>query len=811
MIDALARDVAYGWRSLAARPGFTIAAVLTLALGIGASTAIFAVADRVLLHPIDLPGVDRMIAIREVSPERPEPFGLSGPAFQQIAASTDLFEDTAAFQSSQLALIRENAPELVWGFEVTPNFFTWLHARASLGRTFTADDVTTAERRPVILSHGFWQRRFGGDPSIVGRTIALSNEPFAPAPGTLLTASDVVGVMPPGFQFPQSTGGSGDFWKAVDLAADKYTRPWDRSVRNWTALATLKPGVTIDQARTALGAIGARNAAEFPQTSKQWTFHAAPLTHLFSSADVRVSLVSLGVAIGAVLLLACANVANLLLTRSESRRREFAIRTAIGAGRGRLIRQLLVESALLSAIGAVVGGVAAFWGVDILAARLPQALPRLEPIGLDWRALAFATGLAGIAAMCFGLIPAWQASRRRTIETLKPLGLSPSRDGRAFRHGLVFSQVALSVLVLFGASLLLQSVTRFLSVNPGYDPQGLVTFMVTHFNIDTPQRVAKLTAMTDAFRGMPGAQSVVVSARGASGSIVAQGRTTPLGVDHMLVGTIDQDFFDTYRIPLMYGRGFDAADAAVRSAGVIVNGTLARALWPNTEAVGQVFTSAQARVPARFEVIGVVGDVIHNPERAPRPAFYEPYERVTTPTMYSLYTIRARTDASSLVPDVRTQLWQLDRLTIPPEMILPENSFRAMVAPRESLLELLGFFAIVATVLTAIGIYGVVAQMVGSRTREIGLRLALGAQRAHVFRLIVGQGGRVIGAGIVTGLIAAPLAGRYLGSKLFGVTPGDAATLIAVGTILGLVGVSACAWPARRAMHVDPSISLRAD
>ncbi len=521
-------------------------------------------------------------------------------------------------------------------------------------------------------------------------------------------------------------------------------------------------------------------------------------------------MVSLVVAVAVVLLLACANVANLLLTRADQRRREFAIRTAIGANSGRLVRQLLAESVLLAVLGGAVGWLAALWGTGLLAAQLPPELPHLRPIGLDARAFGFTLLLAVVTGALVGLVPAWQASRPRTIDTLKSLTLSPGRERRLFRHGLVLSQLALSMLVLFAAGLLLQSVSRLLAVPPGYNPRNLVMFMVTHFNISAEARVAKLGPMTDAFRALPGVDAIALGGRGSVGTIAVPGQTAPRTVDHRLVGTERLDFFATYRIPLLRGRGFDSQDAVPGSRGVIVNETMAREVWPGAEALGQVFASAN-KATLQFEVIGVVGDVVEDPERAPGPRFYEPYERVTTQTMTSLYTLRARSDVTALIPAVRATLWQLDRATIPPEMMLIENSFRAMAAPRRTLLGLLAFFALAAALLTAIGIYGVVAQSVASRTREIGLRLALGAQRADVFRLIVGQGGRVILMGVGAGLVAAPLAGRYLQSKLFGVGAADAATLAGVAGLLVLVGFVACGLPARRAMKVDPSVSLRSD
>jgi putative ABC transport system permease protein len=808
-IESVWQDVNFAIRGLRRTPGFTTATLLTLALGLGANTAIFSVADRVLLHPLPLPDAHRLFAVRERNPQRPYTPGLSGPAYQQIASLTSLIGEIAAFQSSQLALMEAGSPELIWGHDVTPGFFTWLRARPLLGRTFTAADARADGPRLVILSYEFWQRRFHGDPKIIGRPIHLSNETFAPAPGTLRTSSTVIGVMPEGFAFPQDRSGQPrGFWKPVDLDARAFTQPWDRQLRNWTALVRLRPGVDPASFGAALDTLAARNRLDFSKFAAGWSFDAQPLAQLFSSTDFRVTVVSLALAVSIVLVLACANVANLLMTRAERRRQEFAIRTAIGAGQGRLLRQLLIESLLLAVAGGIVGWIAAIWGTGILAARLPAELPRLGPIGLDAKAFGVTLFLAVTTGVIFGLVPAWQASRPRLGEALKAFALLTGRERRLFRYGLVFSQVALSVVVLVAAGLLLRSVSTFLSVSPGYDPRNLATLMVTHFNASSAERTTKLNRITEAFRALPDVQSLAVFTSMRTADIVMPGRAGSSSVGRTVVSTEPQDFFATYRIPLILGRGFDRRDTAPGSPTVIVNNAMAREMWPNTEAVGQVFADAKSP-DRRFEVVGVVGDVIHNPERPPEPRFYEPYERVGTPTMDSFYTLRSRSAVVNLIPAIRATLWKLEPLTIPPEIGLLEDSYQSLVAPRQTLLQLLGFFAITAVLLTSVGIYGVISQSVASRTREIGLRLALGAQKRQVFGLIVGQGGRIVALGIATGLLAAPLVGGYLESKLFGVGATDLATFAMVAGVMGIVGLLACGLSARRAMHVDPSVNLK--
>lgn len=791
-------DVRFAGRILRQRPGLTLAAILTLALGIGANTALFTVVNRVFFHPVPLADADRLFTLRETGGQQGQSPGVSGPVYQQLVGYTDLFEEVAAVQMSQLTLVREGSPELIWGYEVTPGFFSWLRVEPLLGRTFQADEGAQGRRDVVVLDYGFWQRQFGGDPGIVGRSIPLSNEMSVPGPGNLMTVATVIGVMPKGFQFPNWGTNKCNYWKPMDLAGHTFEKPWDRMVRNWTALVRVRVGVRQEQVEAALAALASRNAAEFPKFATQWTFQLRSLNQFFSTADLKVTMISLGAAVLVVLLLACANIANLLLARTESRHREFAIRAAVGAGRGRLIRQLLVESALLSGLGGLAGFVTAIWGLQALVARLPAGLPQFQPIVLDEWAFGFATVLAVATGLLFGLVPAWRGSRQ-----------TPAPRRALFQRALVVTQVALSLPLLFGAGLMLQSVTRFLTVRPGYDPTNLLTFMVTHPNATAEERTLKLSAMTDAFRALPGVVSVSTSTGGGSGLVGVPGSSNRVAAGSQYIGVDGFDFFQTWRIPLVRGRAFRPDDLSQGSGGVIVNETMARTLWPGEEATGKFFNVLNTP-SQRYEVIGVVGDVVENPERPPEARYYAPYER-SERSMFTLFTLRTASDPTAVIPDVRRALWRLDRLTFPPEMMLPEHSFDAMVLPRRTFLQLLGFFALVAVALAAVGIYGVTAHIAGVRTREMGVRLALGARPGQVRALVLRQGLRPVLFGLGAALLAAWWLTRLLESQLFGVTPHDPWT-IAVGMITFLIiGTLACWIPARRASIVDPASVLRSE
>ena len=535
------------------------------------------------------------------------------------------------------------------------------------------------------------------------------------------------------------------------------------------------------------------------------------MSSLFSTIDFRLTVGSLAVAVAVVLLLVCANIANLLVARAENRHREFAIRAAVGAHRGRLIRQLITESVCVAMLGATVGSLMAAWSLRILCVYLPAGLPRLREVSLDGRALGFGFLLAVVSSVLFGLAPAWRLARTTPAGILRDSGYAytTGRERWFFQRGLIAGQIALSLFLLVGAGLMVRSVSRFLEVEPGYDPKGLLMFMVTHVNEQPAATSARLNRLREAFDALPGVTDVSISTHGGVDKLTVPGRDGDLRTGHLLVSVRDADYFRTWRIALRQGRSFTAEDAAPGLESVLINEVLAGAIGPGESVLGRVFQPANRS--RSYRVVGVVGNTIENPEEGAQPYFYEPYERVNHPTMYSHVTLRTVAEPASLISAVRETLWDLDRGTIPPEMILPEGQFQALVQPRRTFLAVLGFFAMTGLALAAIGLYGVLAHLVAHRTREIGVRMALGATRTNVLAMALRQALGVVGAGISAGVMISLLATRFIQSKLFGVSATDPLTFLGMATLLAAVALLACYVPARRAARIDPMVALRCE
>ena len=445
--------------------------------------------------------------------------------------------------------------------------------------------------------------------------------------------------------------------------------------------------------------------------------------------------------------------------------------------------------------------------MQVLSIHLPPELPRLRTITFDGWAFGFAMLLAVATGILFGLVPAWRGSRTGTSGMLRDTGYgyTPSRERRLFQRGLIVAQIALTLVLLFSAGLMLKSVSRFLTVEPGYDPKNLLRFMVAHMNAGSAERDAKLSQLREAFEGLPGVLSVTVSTHGSSTNLEVAGQDAPFPVQHTLVSVQGTNYFGTWRIPLKRGRTFRRSDTT--GSAVVINESLARMFQTEEELVGHWFQAANG--PERYEVIGVVGDVVNDPERGPVPCYYEPYERAGGRRGYSLFTLRTAIDPETLIPAVRKTLWQIDRTTIPPEMLLPEGTFAALVQPRRTFLRFLGFFAVVGLALAAIGVYGVLAHLVACRTHEIGVRIALGATKASVLVMALRQGVLLIAAGLAVGALGSFVATRLIQSKLFGVGATDPLTFISVCVLLTSVGLIACYIPARRAATIDPMVALR--
>jgi len=806
-MQTLYHDICSGIRMLRRNPGFAIAAVLCLGLGIGAATATFTVVDRVVLDPLPARDAYRLVEVREVNPALNRIQRVSAPLFLELWEQKDVFEDLVAFNYESVPFFGEEFPERLDGFEVTPNFFNYLGVQPLLGRTFLPDEGQPGNKRVVVISHGFWQRRFGCDPNLVGKTLVFGS-------ANLLKPEDrhphtVIGIMPPNFQFPRK-----DFVFCIPQAftreyANQYPARW---MRNWSTVARLKPNVSLQQAQVVLDAMAQRLAGDYPKTNKDWQIDIRPLRNMFTSKNAQQTLFGLMGAIIFVLLIACANVANLLLARSQSRQKEIAIRMALGAGRFRLVRLLLTEAILLALLAGGLGLLLTYWGIDVLTALVPPPIPRLQQIRVDIGVLAATVLISVLTGVVFGLVPAWQSFNPQFSEALKE-GQRTVNFGFGHLHVrnlLVGSEIALALVLLIGSGLLIQSVIRLLRVDTGFDPRNLIGLQVeapqTGYE-EFGQREAFYRQLSERFRALPGVQSVGVCRPQGYSDYEMEGQTAPIQIARTYCGVGDIDYFRAMRIPLLKGRLLTEADADASPANILVNETLARLLWPGGEAIGQRFRRTNGSEPC--EVVGVVGDVVDDPERGPLAQYYEPYERQGSRTMHSIFALRAATDPATLIPAVRKTLWQLDRTTIPPEMMLPEGKFAALVQPRRTFVRFLGFFAVVGLALAVIGIYGVLAHLVASRTHEIGVRMALGATKGDVLAMTLRQGALLIAAGLSVGSLASFVATRLIQSKLFGISAADTRTLIAVCLLVTLAGLAACYIPARRATKVDPMAALR--
>jgi putative ABC transport system permease protein len=810
------QDLRYGLRLLAKSPGFTIVAVLTLALGIGANTAIFSVVNAVILRPLPFAAPDRLVAVWVTSLRSGATRGPSDyPDFADWRAQNHVFEHMAAFHTADFTLTGTDEPAHVFGAVVSADLFPLLGEQAKLGRTFRPeeDEKITDGARPVILSHGLWERRFGSDPNVLGRAISLDSQPYA-----------VVGVMPAGFQYPIQA-------KAIELWApmtlDSITTDGSqpltaqRGAHYLGVIARLKPGVSLAQAQAELAALAGALQQQFPDTNKYHNATAQPeLDRLVG--DVRPALLVLFGAVGCVLLIACVNVANLLLARATTRQKEIAVRTALGAGRGRVLRQLLTESLLLALSGGALGLLLATWGTELLLALSPENIPRLADVHVDGRVLAFTALAALLTGVIFGLLPGLHATRPDLVESLKESGRGTT-DGlrrNRLRSALVVAEVALALVPLVGAGLLIRSFLLLQRVNPGLDPHNVLTVNLglPDARYTTSQQAAFFAQLLPRLRALPGVRS-------ASGVY-----PLPLSNDQIQVTfEIDgrafakseepatnyqaaaPDYFKTLRIPLLAGRDFTVADDEKAPPVIIVNESFAKQFFPHENALGKRIKPGLSTTPGAEvmrEIVGVVGDVKHRGLNVPSgPQVYEPEAQMP----FDQLTLVLRTDGDprGLIGAVRDEARLLDKdLPVFDVKTLEEYLSVSVAQPRFNTL-LLAVFAGVALILAAVGLYGVMSYSVAQRTHEMGIRIALGAQQRDVVRLIAGQAFRLTLIGLAFGLASAWTATRWLSGLLFGVPPTDPLTFAVVAVLLCFVALAACYVPARRAMQVDPIIALR--
>jgi putative ABC transport system permease protein len=799
------RDLRHGARLLVRAPGFSIVAVCALAIGIGANTAIFSVVYTLLLKPLPYQDPDRLVVVWEHNIPRDRKNNVVSPGnFIHWREMQQSFDDLSAVgMTLNVTLTGVGEPEEIEMQLVSASFFPLLGVRPALGRVFTAEE-DRPNSRVVVISDRIWKRRFDGDPSILSRSVTIGG-----------IAYSVVGVMPPGFTYLDRKA---EMWFPVGFSAEART-PRGRWL---TVLGKMKPGVSVETAQADMTRVHAELTRMFPQFNTGWTARVVPLRQQLTG-EVRPALFILSGAVGLVLLIACANVANLLLARATSRQRELAVRAALGAGRGRLIRQLIAESLILSGASALIGLLLAWWGVGLLRAVVAERLPiqRLENVAIDGPVLAFTIAATLLCGILFGLVPALTAAAGALVPALKEGGRSGSAArGNRTRRVFVVIEVALALVLLTGAGLLVRSFVKLLDVNAGFDPSRIVTMTVSLPGSrygEASQRIQFFQRLFDRLEALPGVEAaggtsfLPLVGLGAATSYEVVGQPNPpRGQDHVAdVRVVANDYFKAMAIPLIRGRLFDESDKGDLTNRVIVNETMARKHWPGEDPLGK-----KVRInwndTRDDEIIGVVGDVRHQGlDSEPRAMTYWPHARF--PYNGMTITIRTAGDASSVIRAATTAVRAQDPNLAVADVRTMDDVVSSSVAEKRLLVQVIGLFAIVALVLAAVGIYGVIAYMVTQRTQEIGIRMALGAQRGRVLRMIVGEAMALTAIGVAVGIAGALTLTRLMQDLLFHVAPRDPLTLATVTAALVLVAFAASYLPGRRATRVDPVIALRAE
>ena len=808
-METLLQDIRYGWRMMAKSPGFTIVAVLTLAIGIGANTAIFSVINAATFHALPYRDPERLVHLWETRPEHEfAQMEASHPNLLEWQASNHVFSGLAGYTGMNFSLTGRGTPERIYGARVTSNFFDVLGVTPAIGRVFRPDEDRSGGERIALLSYGLWESHFGGDPQIVGQILTLNGETYT-----------VVGILPREFQFAKR--GQAQVWLPLNPNPGEAAR---RSFHWVNVIGRLRPDVTLAQAQAEMTRLAQRLAAEYPDTNTGGGVRVVPL-HEEIVGPVQPVLFALLGAVGLVLLIACVNVANLLLARAKTRQKEIAVRLALGATRWRLLRQVLTECAILSLFGGALGLVWARWGVNLILARIPAQvmtqMPYLRGLSLNLGVLEFTLAISLLTGIVFGLIPAMQASRLNLQDELKEGTRTAGGTAQhRLRNGLMVSEVALSLVLLAGAGLLMKSLARLLQVNSGFETQNLLATEISapaSRYSDQRRNEVFSSHLLDRVGSIPGVRgaglidTTPLRGGGTTGFTV-EGRPAPHPGQAPEANTRDvsPSYFSVMGIPLLRGRFFTEQDKSGSPLVLIINKTLADKLFPGQDAVGHRFVFTLDSHPTAAEIVGVVGD-----EKLGS------LDQRTTPVLYSssfqsndtnlTLVVRASADAASLTAAVRAEVANLD----PSVLVNSAITLRTIIEDsppvfmRRFPAMLVGVFAALAVLLSAIGIYGVLSCLVTQRTREIGVRMALGAQRGSILRLLLGEGMRLAALGIVIGLAVAVGAARLLAGLLFGVLPTDPSVLLAVTGLIALVAIVACSVPAHRATKVDPMVALR--
>jgi putative ABC transport system permease protein len=809
-MDTLLQDLRYAARSLSRTPGFALVAVLTLALGIGASTAIFTVVNAVLLRPLPFDHPERLVMLWERPPSG-DPRNVASPAnFTAWKAQARSVTDLAATYQMKMNLTGGGEPEELRAGVATDNFFRTLGVNAALGRVFTPGEAAGTGGDVVVLSHGLWTRRFGADRSVIGRTILLNDQPLR-----------VIGVLPARFSYLDARA---DVWAPTEFPAESRGR-------FLTVVGRLAPGATVDRARAEMAAVARRTEAEAPQFNTGWGVNPIPL-HEQSTGDVRPALMLMGGGVAFLLLIACANVANLLLGRSAGRRREVAVRFSLGATRGRVVRQMLVESLVMAGAAGVLGLALAWWGTGALVRLLPgEVLPRLAEVQVDGRVAAFAVACSVLTGVLFGIAPAVSASAVRLADALRDGGRA-STGGRSrvrARSALVAVELAMAMVLLVGATLLGRSFTRMLSVEPSFQPENAVTVRFTLPRAryaEAPAQRQFYRSLFDKVAQVPGVRAagtiwyLPMSGEKSATSFNVEGRPKPApgsepDADIRIVGG---EYFKAMGMPVRRGRVFAETDREDGPDVFVVNDALAKTYFNGEDPIGRRLAYEWGRVVNGKQeiyvlsgtIVGIVASVHEKgPVEAAAPAIYRWYRQ--EPAQRSNLVVRTAGDPAAVIPSLVAAVHAVDPQIAVADARTMEDVVGSTVARPRLSLTLFGSFAAMALLLASIGIYGVIAFSVAQRRGELGVRMALGAGRGDVVRMVVGQGMKIAGAGVAAGLVAALLLTRLMSSLLFGVRPTDPVALLAASAFLGGVALLATYLPARRAASADPIQALRAE
>ena len=806
-VETLLQDVRFGARLLTKKPGFSAVAVLTLALGIGANTAIFSVVEAILLRPLPFPRADRLVMVWEDVhlPQYQNDENTPAPGnFTDWKERNSVFSGIGAIGYRSWNLSGSGEPVRVEGEAFSAGVFSVLQTYPILGRAFTAAEDRPGAAPVAILGYGLWRSRFAGDPSAVGRAILLDGQEYS-----------VIGVMPKGFHFPDP----GDqLYVPLALTGEQAANHGSHFLR---VIARLKPGVTLSQAQSDLAVIAQRMTAEHPDTNTGVGVRLIDLREQRAGNLRRPLLVLSGVA-GLLLLMVCANLANLLLARASAREHELAVRAALGASRMRVVRQLVAESLLLAFVGGAVALVFALWGINALRALAP-ADQDLSAVAMNWVVCAFNLGVALVAGILFGLAPAWQSSRREAVNSLKEARSSVSAGSARLRRTFVVAEMALGVVVLTGAGLLLRSFLQLHEIPLGFQPESVLTMRVI---LRGPQyaglteRAAFYERVLQQMRALPGVQGaaaisflpLTLQGRTAGFSVEGQPPPAPGQLPFADFRSVSPGYFQTMRIPLLRGRDFSWRDAERAPLAAVVSDAMARAFWPNGDAIGKHFKLGNPGDDVPWiTVVGVAGNVrqLHL-VGDPRPAMYfSAAQDVGNGDTLRDWVVRVSGSPAEAAPAIRSAIWSIDR-NLPVSRVETMEQVRSgYLGPQRFTLLLVGLFGVLALILAAVGIYGVAAFSVTQRQREIGVRVTLGAGPADVLRLVLGQAARLALVGLAVGLLLAGVLAQLMASLLYGVGAHDPLTFAAVAIFLFLVAIVASYVPAQRALHVDPVIALR--